>query len=516
MAKRKRESAEDASHGTNGVKKSKADTIATSNSSSAPPQIHAQIITGSYERILHGITASIPLQVLSSSNADVTDPSAEPKSSAETSSEPIVTFADTFLFNAHASSIRCLALSPPSASSSKVLLATGSTDTHINLYSLSTAVPQATPSLGTTTAPNPRNKALGRLLQHTGAVTALAFAPRTKLLSSGADNSVVVTRTRDWAPLSAMRAPAPKPSANASASASSDIAAGVNAFAVHPSHKIMLAVGRAERCLRLWNLVTGKRAGVLRFAGPVLAAVGEGRGASGEGRCVRWDREGEEFVVGFEKGVAVFGMDCRVKGVMRLSGRAKVQQCRYVDGLDGVVAVSTDDGRICFFSTADLDGTDVVDEEKSKAESIPQCRFLAQLGGQEAGIIGRVKDFTILQIPSDEEDEEASSKCLVVTGYSDGAIRVWFLNLQELNSSQPSTNGTEAHSAASDSEKPIINGNKDKTKLVGRLLGTYQTGNRITCLTAFIMSGEANNRPDADDTVGDAEVNSDSDSSDEE
>src|SRR5947208_9458655 len=52
-----------------------------------------QIITGSYERVLHGLTATI------SRSPGESDP-------------PSVQFADTFLFNAHSSAIRCLAISP--------------------------------------------------------------------------------------------------------------------------------------------------------------------------------------------------------------------------------------------------------------------------------------------------------------------------------------------------------------------------------------------------------------------
>jgi len=519
MAKRKRETADDAAHAMNGVKKSKADSV-TSNSSTNPPQIHVQIIAGSYERILHGITASIPLHVLSPSDAEANSSSKEAESSTETSSEPVVSFADTFLFSAHASSIRCLALSPPSTDSSKVLLATGSTDARINLYTLSTAAPRAQPP-HTSSPPSappraaaPRNKELGSLTQHSSAVTALAFARRTKLVSAGADNVVSVTRTRDWTPLAALRAPRPKPAGRPAGDAAADAPAGITDFAVHPSCKVMVSVGRNERCMRLWNLVTGKRAGVLQFERALLEAVGEGKYGSGEGRCVRWDAEGEEFVVGFERGVAVFGMDCRVKGVVQLSGRTKVQQCRYVDGLEGVVAVSTDDGRICFFSTAALERSEPADGEKS--QSIPQCKWLAQLGGQEAEIIGRAKDFIVLPMPSNREDGEASNECLVNIGYSDGAIRVWFLNLQELTSSQPTTNGTGSHSAASDSKEPAANGSKGETRLVGRLLATYETGNRITCLTAFVMSGNADGLPDAAVEAEPEEDESDSDASDEE
>ena len=60
--------------------------------------------------------------------------------------------------------------------------------------------------------------------------------------------------------------------------------------------------------MRLWNLVTGKKAGVLSFERSMLQAVGEGRWTSGEGRRVAWNSLGEEFVVAFEKGCVVFGM----------------------------------------------------------------------------------------------------------------------------------------------------------------------------------------------------------------
>ena len=51
-----------------------------------------QIVIGTYEKVLHGITASITNQV---------------KGHSEQSS---VEFADTFLLNAHTSAIRCLAV----------------------------------------------------------------------------------------------------------------------------------------------------------------------------------------------------------------------------------------------------------------------------------------------------------------------------------------------------------------------------------------------------------------------
>ena len=72
--------------------------------------------------------------------------------------------------------------------------------------------------------------------------------------------------------------------------------------------KLMVSVGKGERCMRLWNLVTGKKAGVLNFNKDMLQQVGEGKWGTGEGRKVEWDIRGEEFVVGFEKGTVIFGM----------------------------------------------------------------------------------------------------------------------------------------------------------------------------------------------------------------
>ena len=60
--------------------------------------------------------------------------------------------------------------------------------------------------------------------------------------------------------------------------------------------------------MRLWNLVTGRKAGVLNFTKEMLQAVKEGRWSSGEGRKIAWNCKGEEFAVAFEWGAIVFGV----------------------------------------------------------------------------------------------------------------------------------------------------------------------------------------------------------------
>ncbi len=264
-----------------------------------------QIITGSYEKILHGVTATISKQ-----------------GDGQSYKASQVEFADTFLFSAHGSAIRCLAISPPSSSadasrSQKAILASGGSDQIINLYHISTSpVPpedtvSSMPSLaGKRTMENPRNRELGSLQHHNSSINVLHFPTRSKLLSAAEDNTIAVTRTRDWTVLSTIKAPNPKvhgrPSGDTAPNGGNP--AGVNAFAVHPSLKLMVSVGKGEKCMRLWNLVTGKKAGVLNFERDLLQDIGEGRWGSGEGKKVEWNSLGEEFVVGFEKGAVVFGI----------------------------------------------------------------------------------------------------------------------------------------------------------------------------------------------------------------
>ena len=232
------------------------------------------------------------------------------------------------------------------------------------------------------------------------------------------------------------------------------------ATAVHASGKIMLSVGKGERCLRLWNLVTGKKAGVLGFERGDLEAVGEGRRARGEGRSVVWGtegmEEGDEFAVGFERGVLVFGMDSKVRCRVVTDEKTKLHRIVYVglgEGKGQVLAVSTEDGRVLFFSTNSSDLIKSADDNDA-----PKASLVAQLGGKAAGITGRIKDFEVLKLHE--------SHILIITGSSDGNVRVWKL------------------SPDADLDLAV---QKESGKQVGELLGTYETGNRITCLVAFLM-----------------------------
>jgi protein MAK11 len=461
-------------HGTAVATKSKAPPVVSTATGEGAESgtTTVQVITGSYERVLHGFAATIPRTLVTGQHNDAAAPETE---------DSKVDFTDTFLFNAHASAIRCLALSPLSDETSKVMLATGGTDERINLYSLSTAPPVVSksqpklPSLhGASITENPKNKELGSLLHHSSNIAALHFPTRSKLLSAAEDSTIAITRTRDWTALSTIKAPIPKPQGRPSGDTAGpgEVPSGINDFAVHPSMKLMVSVGKGEKCMRLWNLVTGKKAGVLNFGRDILTAVGEGRFGSGEGRRVIWDKEGEEFAVAFERGVVVFSIDSKPKAKIAPTPRTKIHQLHYLplDSHPSIMLVSTEDGRVMLYDTSDTSLPDE-DAEKSRGkDEVPSSKLIAQIGGPGAGISGRVKDFEVLAL--------SSSTCLIITGSSDGTVRSWFLDVQELEGGAK-----------------VEQGKGFTAKQVGKLLGTYKTGTRITCLKAFIMTGT----PDAEE-----------------
>lgn len=122
------------------------------------------------------------------------------------------------------------------------------------------------------------------------------------------------------------------------------------------------------------------------------------------------------------------------------------------------LAVSTEDGRVIFYSTKELK----TDEEDTDC-SIPHAIPVAQLGGKQAGFPGRIKDFELLSLEG--QAKEYHNDVLFVTGNSDGVVRVWKVSGKDISSAK-----------------------KDKeTTQIGRLLTTAETGNRITCLAAFVM-----------------------------
>ncbi|KAI0128509.1 WD40-repeat-containing domain protein [Xylariales sp. AK1849] len=454
MNKRKRTDA------SNGV--AKEEPVVSKKAKSSEP-FTIQIVAGSYDRVLHGVTATI-------------------------SPDDKVEFADTFLFNAHNSAIRCIALSPPSApepgKGQKVMLATGSTDERINVFNISAHPPTKKSSDALScVAPrkileNRNNREVGALLHHSSTITKLSFPTKSKLISASEDSTIAVTRTRDMSLLSSIKVPIPKPLGRPSGdtAALGGTPAGVNDFAVHPSMKLMISVSKGERSMRLWNLMTAKKAGVLNFGRDVLQEIGEGRHMLGEGRKIIWDPSGEEFAVGFDRDILVFGMDGTPKCKVMPDSKRKIHEFCYVDINEekgSLLAVSTEDGRIMFFSAKSEDLSDPKASGDNNATKLSTSKFVGQLGGKKAGMDGRIKDFALLR------SSDKSGALYFACGSSDGKVRILKTSTGELDK--------------------VWKLKEVKEKQIGKLLGTYETHNRITCVEAFVMIPRPEGMEDSDD-----------------
>lgn len=410
-----------------------------------------QVIVGSYEKVLHGFTASMDSRFQGDTQ-----------------------FADTFMLAAHTAAIKSLAISPPAKGSDRIFLASGGSDQVINLYSLSTESVTSTHRNVTKpdkrVAENARNREIGSLQHHAGSVNALCFATKSKLLSGADDSTLAVARTRDWTVLSTIKAPLPKAHGRPSGdtAAAGEVPGGITDFAVHPSTKLMISVSKGERCMRLWNLVTGKKAAVLNFDRNLLRQIGESKFLTGEARRLRWSGLGESFVVGFERGAIVYATVC-LNALFTVSLNllimqdslprfgilpnplTKIHQIRYFSVTElEIMAVSTEDGRILLY-----DGR-MLDTDPAVTDQLPIRQPWNRLGDIDSG---RVKDFDIVPLPD-------LGVHLIVAGSSDGAVRIWCLDNQQLHNLSRSTGVSD----------------------IGRLIATYETGLRITCLAAFALS----------------------------
>lgn len=137
-----------------------------------------------------------------------------------------------------------------------------------------------------------------------------------------------------------------------------------------------------------------------------------------------------------------------------------------------------------FYSTT-LTG-EVEKDNNETQPAIPSAQPIGQIGGNLDGLKGRVKDFEILNLPA---VGNTTDSLLIVAGSSDGMIRLWMLEPAQFMFAN--ANLDESHTSDMN-ESSKVNSEANALKLpslpqVGRLLGTYETGNRITCLKAFVM-----------------------------
>ncbi|KAI9897158.1 hypothetical protein N3K66_008180 [Trichothecium roseum] len=525
-----------------------ASTTASIPTTAADPNAREtiQVVVGTYDGILHGLVASIEppkprakkekkkSKSKTSKKDEVTGTEGDGEEGRDDEKED-VSFADTFLFHAHTKAMRSVAVSPPSAplprQPQKVLLASGDNSGRINSYVLAAHPPSARPRDALLAAVTPRpileskgNRELGTFDHHSGAVTALAFPSRSKMLSASDDSTIAVMRTRDWALLEPIKVPAAKAYGRPSGDTAplGGTPSGVNDLAVHPSMRLMISVSKGERSMRLWNLVTGKKAGVLNFDRALLQEAGEGRHATGEGRRVVWGSVGgeDQFAVAFERDAAVFGMDsvprCRLAPPTL---RTKLHQMEFLelsrddddDDSAGttttttttLLAVSTEDGRVLFFSTADDDI-----RPPAEGQTYGTARLVASLGGRSAGVASRIKDFAVLRSAA------RPGTLLLAGGCSDGKVHLWRVTESELVAAAESKRMNESKSKGKETETGTEKDGAVAENNVGSLVGVYDTGNRITCLAAFVMIPRPEDVEEEDEEEDEEEEPSDDDDDD--
>lgn len=284
-------------------------------------------------------------------------------------------FTPVFHFSPHIQSIRCLA-------QSKRYLVSGSNDENIRLYDLQ------------------KRKELGTLMQHEGNVTVLEFFDNKWLLSAGDDGRICIWRTKDWEVMGELKG---------------HKTGGITDMSIHPSGKIAISAG-GDRTLRLWNLMTCKKASVMKV------------GREGVPRKVKWTSQeldkAAHYVVGFDKKVWVYSAETATQVGRPLTFRSTLQHLD-IFVLDNVeyVVTSHDNGTINFVPLSEFlketeeDEEDSDDEKKAEEfsiENLPESAFKLQ------GHASRVKHFSFFY-------SKDRSTHYMTSVSSSGGIVVWNL-----------------------------------------------------------------------------------------
>lgn len=288
-------------------------------------------------------------------------------------------FTPIFHFQAHALSIKSIDIG-------KRYLVTGSNDEHIRIYDLQ------------------KRKELGTLLSHQGTVTTLRFSREANsnddgdddtktdttlsgrwLLSGSDDGKILIWRSKDWELFGTLKGHQGK----------------INDLDIHPSGRVAISVS-SDKTIRLWNLMTAKKAGVLKMKGKDhLGQLGE---------FVRWTRSGKNFVVALLNQIFIYELDNEAHLVNKLkySSTLMCMEIIVVDGTEYMVT-GHGDGSIEF-----LDLSRVLDVDKTNPNIDPA--FVLR------GHLNRVKDISFFT-----NEADAHGVPYLVSVSSDGRIVVWDL-----------------------------------------------------------------------------------------
>lgn len=291
-------------------------------------------------------------------------------------------FQPIFHFQAHSLSIKSIDLA-------KRYLVTGSNDEHIRIYDLQ------------------KRKELGTLLSHQGTVTTLKFSSEDSneqtteksgrwLLSGSEDGKIIIWRTKDWEIFGTLKGHEQR----------------INDLAIHPSGRVAISVSN-DKTIRLWNLMTAKKAAVLKIKGK------DHLGQSGE--YVRWSEDGKSFVVGLLNQVLVYDVTNGAKIIKKIKFTSSLM-CMEIVTINGKQWLITGhgNGSIDFIDFEALLNSEKQGSEdkvwETKAEVFEPVFSLK-------GHTNRIKGITYFN------DPDATNKVpYLISVSSDGKIVVWDLS----------------------------------------------------------------------------------------
>ena len=160
-----------------------------------------------------------------------------------------------------------------------------------------------------------------------------------------------------------------------------------------------------------------------------------------------------------------------------------------------LIFVSTEDGRILIYSADETHNEEV--DISSSTNHIPNLVPIGQIPDETKS---RIKDFEILEVGN---SQNATDEVYVVSASSNGAIRVLSLDIKKLLANAVTLRSVDQRRRMELESNGVGSGgapgNVTDSALLKpnvKLLGTYETGHRITCLKAFLMAAPLDARPE--------------------
>lgn len=251
----------------------------------------------------------------------------------------------------------------------------GSNDEHIRIYDLQ------------------KRKELGTLLAHQGSITNLKFSkvsdqePKSTsgkwLLSASEDNKIIVWRVKDWENFGTLKGHT----------------ARINDMDIHPSNRVVASVSE-DHSIRLWNLMTVKKAAVLKL-----------KKYNQNGQFVRWLKaQGKYFAVSLMTKVLIY--DSTTAKVYREidTGRKTIMHMETVVLADvEYIVLGMSDGKVLFYKVEEI-----LNSKETEFTEEPEFSLL--------GHTNRVKDlkFYVNEFGT-----------YMVTIGSDGKVIVWDMDKRD-------------------------------------------------------------------------------------